>query len=476
MRSLLALAVLLATTIAARAADDCLVGSPTLADQRALAALRADTETRCPCATTTPRSAWRRCAKAVLAETLELGGIRAGCKKTASRDLKASTCGSTQVACGRVRRGAAESPASCKVKASCKDSNKFEVTACAGATHCSDVVTWTAGTCDDPREDGPFVAGVRVLPLVRTSSVQYCQGGAGSCGAQPFGDGCPCSAGTACASGVCSTEPRLLDTLVFYPAPPGSGPVDPEYNAVVDAPLDPSAGPYPIVMFSHGSCGYANQSTFLWPGVASRGYVVVSPPHPGNTLFEFPTCGTPAAQAASFVERPTDIVFALDSVLAGSAEAAFLAGALDADRIAMTGHSFGGLTTFRVAAIEPRITVAVPMAPAIIGVSPLAVPSMLMMGAIDSVVDNDAALAMWAQGTTPRLAVAIEHAGHYAFSTGCFPGPDCNPPTTLDQNEAHAVVRRWVLPFLDRYLKGDPAAEPFLLPPAPPGVTVTAAP
>ena len=80
-----------------------------------------------------------------------------------------------------------------------------------------------------------------------------------------------------------------------------------------------------------------------------------------------------------------------------------------------------------------------------------------------------------ASGTTVAL-VEIPNAGHFAFSNGCFPSPDCNPPTTLTQNEAHAVVLRWVLPFLEVYLAGDTSFAPFLLPPAPPPVVLEAAP
>ena len=85
-----------------------------------------------------------------------------------------------------------------------------------------------------------------------------------------------------------------------------SGPITSTFGAVVGAPLDPSGGPYPVVLFSHGSCGYPAQSLFLTPLLASRGFIVVAPPHPGNTIFELSTCGTPAAQAAAFSSgRPT---------------------------------------------------------------------------------------------------------------------------------------------------------------------------
>lgn len=57
--------------------------------------------------------------------------------------------------------------------------------------------------------------------------------------------------------------------------------------------------------------------------------------------------------------------------------------------------------------------------------------------------------------------------GHYAFSDACFPSPDCNPPVTATQDEAHALVLRWVMPFLERYLAGRASAGPFFLAPVP---------
>src|SRR5262249_19848832 len=192
-------------------------------------------------------------------------------------------------------------------------------------------------------------------------------------------------------------------------------------GGVVDAPLDASGGPYPIVLFSHGSCGYPYQSIFLTALLATRGFIVVAPPHPGNTIFEFPNCGTGNAQAKAFVERPKDMMFVLDQILAaGQDPRSPFFGAVDGNRVAMTGHSFGGLTTFLVASQDPRIKVAVAMAPAVLGSQHFTMPSLIMLGNVDSVVNNPAARDAYAASSMPKLLVEIEHAGHYAFSTGCF--------------------------------------------------------
>jgi hypothetical protein len=99
------------------------------------------------------------------------------------------------------------------------------------------------------------------------------------------------------------------------------------------------------------------------------------------------------------------------------------------------------------------------------------VPSLTLLGQIDTVVNNPAIRGVYAASAAPKLLVEIEHAGHYAFSGLCFAGSDCNPPVTLSQAEAHGHVLRWVLPFLEVYLNGNEDFAAFFLKPLP-GVTV----
>jgi predicted dienelactone hydrolase len=330
--------------------------------------------------------------------------------------------------------------------ARCRDKRTTDAEACTAETHCADVVEWTAGTCIDPRDVGAFAPGVRTLTLTKQSAVD-------------------------------PSQPRVLNTIVWYPAPAGSGPINPSLGGVVDAPLDPSAGPYPLLIFSHGSCGYPTQSIFFTRLLATHGFVVAAPPHPGNTLEEFPACGGPQRQAASAVERPADVIFVLDQLLAADLDAgSFLFGAIDETRAGMSGHSFGGFTTYAAATQDARFRVAIPMAAAVPGEPVLTVPSLTMLGQIDSVVDNDAIRAAYEDALPPKYLVEIESAGHYAFSNVCFPSPDCAPPATLAQGEAHALVRRWLVPFLKVYLAGDESFAPFLIPPGGPGVAVEAVP
>jgi dienelactone hydrolase len=141
----------------------------------------------------------------------------------------------------------------------------------------------------------------------------------------------------------------------------------------------------------------------------------------------------------------------------------------------MTGHSFGGLTTFLVSAADSRVKAAAALAPATPPNGRFTIPSLIALGHIDAVVDNATARTAWTASATPKVLVEIEHAGHYAFSDLCFPSADCNPPTTLGQDEAHAAALRWIVPFLERYVAGRPESAPLLGPPTGPGFLYQAA-
>jgi hypothetical protein len=123
---------------------------------------------------------------------------------------------------------------------------------------------------------------------------------------------------------------------------------------------------------------------------------------------------------------------------------------------------------------DSRFTVAMPMAPSVLGTPQVQIPSLSMLGEIDSRVNNPAVRAAYAAAAPPKLKVEIGDAGHYAFSDLCFPSPDCQAPATRSQIEAHDLVLRWAVPFLRRYLAGDLSYEPLLAEPGPAGASVEA--
>src|SRR5436190_13624952 len=69
---------------------------------------------------------------------------------------------------------------------------------------------------------------------------------------------------------VTTGEPRVLATQVWYPAVEGTG----TRLGTVFQDADVAKGRFPLVVFSHGSCGIPNQSTFLYEALASRGFIL----------------------------------------------------------------------------------------------------------------------------------------------------------------------------------------------------------
>lgn len=447
MRLVLAPALALVALLAgaAGAQDACLAGASVLEDQRQIDTFRASTEVACPCAEAPTSNAWQRCAKVELTGALAAGTLREECRKTVRALLKGTTCGSRRVACGRVSR---DGVPGCKLTraTACKDRKRVDATVCTAQTTCADVVDWSAGTCDDVRAPGPYAPGFQYVTIVKDSVA---------------------SPGT----------PRVLETAIWYPAVAGSGPADPNTGGVAGAPADPSGGPYPVILFSHGSCGYEAQSRFLTPLLATRGFIVIAPPHVGNTTREFPQCALPPAQVASAQERPQDMIAALDKLLVlGGSPGSALLGLVDGERVGMMGHSFGGLTSYLVANAEPRVDAAVALAPAASPAFAMPVPSLTMLGVVDSVVSNPNARTAWGNSVEPKWLVEIEDAGHYAFSDICLTRTDCNPPATRTQDEAHDLALRYIVPFLEVYVAGNERLRPLLETPVPGVVHTQAAP
>lgn len=141
-----------------------------------------------------------------------------------------------------------------------------------------------------------------------------------------------------------------------------------------DAVRDAGAAAHsvPLVLFSHGFAGHRRQSTFFCTHLASHGYAVVAMDHLGNTLDDVVAMALGTMKAGArldlpelldgFVsDRPRDVSFTLDALRDG---ALTLPVTVDAQRVGMSGHSFGGFTTLVVAERDERIVAALPLAPA----------------------------------------------------------------------------------------------------------------
>jgi predicted dienelactone hydrolase len=160
---------------------------------------------------------------------------------------------------------------------------------------------------------------------------------------------------------VVADDDRPLDMTVWYPAlNPDEVEEQTEYQVLVfalegrairDAAPDVANGPYPVVMFSHGSSGLRYQSRFFTEHLASWGFVVVAADHPGNTTLDAiqDPDGFASKLLDNFAYRPLDVLRQIDYLATLAAGGGVFDGVADMDQIAVSGHSFGGYTALGVA-------------------------------------------------------------------------------------------------------------------------------
>lgn len=153
---------------------------------------------------------------------------------------------------------------------------------------------------------------------------------------------------------------RELSATVWYPAlDPGEdaeagsyryGILRLEGGALHDAAPDLQHGPYPLVVFSHGSGGFRLQSLYFVEHLASYGFVVIAADHPGNTLADTLLFGNvPGGIVDNYAYRPLDVLAQIDFMAGQAAEGGPFTGLVDVERVAVAGHSFGGFTALAAA-------------------------------------------------------------------------------------------------------------------------------
>jgi predicted dienelactone hydrolase len=260
---------------------------------------------------------------------------------------------------------------------------------------------------------------------------------------------------------------RTLRTTIWYPSEPGTGPTNTRPGGTPDAPLAAGLSSLPLVVFSHGSCGFQEQSIYLTSWLASYGFVVAAPPHPGNSTAEILTCRSAPAVADSFANRPADIRYVIDQMLAlNTAPDGFFSGAIDPARIGVSGHSFGGLTTLRVSAADARVVAGLALAPVTRSIqseiAAIDIPIMIQVGELDGLL-ADARLAYGLLGP-PKYLLEIARMTHSPFSDLCT---ECTPQT-LAPAQAHLYALRYAVPFLLHWVAGDSRFDAFLNPAAVP--------
>jgi predicted dienelactone hydrolase len=247
--------------------------------------------------------------------------------------------------------------------------------------------------------------------------------------------------------------------------------------------------PQPVVLFSHGLGGSREGSAFLGEHWAARGYVVVYLQHPGSDttvwkdkpIGERMTAMRNAASAQNLLLRVKDVSFALDQLRQWNADPKHpLAGRLNLDRVGMSGHSFGAVTTQAVSGqalagrlisfTDPRIKAAIAFSPSgpRAGMDPkktfgdVKIPWMLMTGTNDvsAIGDIDVKSRLSVYPALPaggKYELVLDRAEHSAFTDRPLPGDreKRNP-------NHHRAILALSTAFWDAQLRGDKAAQKWL--------------
>lgn len=234
-----------------------------------------------------------------------------------------------------------------------------------------------------------------------------------------------------------------------------------------DAPLDTALGPLPVVVYSPGLGTPRWLASGLAADLASRGYVVIGVDHPGETpaaeVHGELVLGTPPAyDDAEYMRRALDIRVADVRLVLGELRTLPVVGAhVDLDRIAVAGHSYGGLTTVAAMRAEPRVRAGVVLD----GPAGWTDNTDVERGGVDRPVlmlaSGDMLHASWIRfaSDSPGFTLGtIRGAEHYAATDLPALAPSTARCGSLSAERATAITRSVVTAFLDEQLRG--AATP----------------
>jgi len=286
---------------------------------------------------------------------------------------------------------------------------------------------------------------------------------------------------------------RDLTLEVWYPANLTAGQLEATVYSARAGALDiklpgqalrdaaPLTGKYPLIILSHGQPGSRYALSYLTEALAARGFVVAAIDHTGSTYGDL----TQASYVSSIVDRPLDVLYALEELPKQLPNA-------DGQNVGLLGYSYGGYTMLNSAGVglsksdletyckasnnegpcfvlpffdpleaargatvkpDPRIKAVMVMAPygapwlSKAALESMKVPLLVGGGSADDVAvyARDAKTIFQRSGSKPKFLLTLEGALH---------NPWVNPPP-LESYSDFKEYERWSEPVWDKQRTGD---------------------
>lgn len=187
----------------------------------------------------------------------------------------------------------------------------------------------------------------------------------------------------------------------------------------VGLPFDTTHGPYPVIIFIHGTSAFREYFSHIVEHWCSRGFVVVSADYPGITLYD------EIMRLEGHKVPPTDqagdtvkILYELTSMKHPDLQ--FLKGFINITNLGITGHSAGGGASGSLS--KKYAQVVVPMAGGGTDSRVGTYSSLIIGGEEDSIVGGDQT-AGYNRSPKPKRHLGIAHAGHETYCDLCWMAP-----------------------------------------------------
>ncbi len=192
-----------------------------------------------------------------------------------------------------------------------------------------------------------------------------------------------------------------------------------ECNCYADLPLDEDYGPYPAVVFVHGTAGFRTQNMEQMQHWASRGFIVLASDHPGITFKDIVNLGLGGSNQASDARR------VLKAMEDPTGDIEFLKGNVNPNCRGAMGHSAGAGA---ITGLGNIAKVLIPYAGGA-GVTPAPDSVLFIVGSQD--MGGGGADATFNSAKPTKRSVVVTDGGHIVGSSLCVLRDPRNPGRDL---------------------------------------------